>query len=96
MTTANPEIWRPQIILIGNGRETLFSCSMFSICRGKQDKIVLELLSTEKSYVDDLKIVLSGYKQKVIYDSGNSVSINTEIISDGFLKNKCQGSNNIW
>ena len=40
---------------------------MFSICRGKQDKIVLELLSTEKSYVDDLKIVLSGYKQKVIY-----------------------------
>ena len=69
---------------------------MFLICRGKQDKIVLELLSTEKSYVDDLKIVLSGYKQKVIYDRGNSVSINTEIIPDGFLKNKCQGSNNIW
>ena len=69
---------------------------MFSICRGKQDKIVLELLSTEKSYVDDLKIVLSGYKQKVIYDRGNCVSINSEIIPDGFLKNKCQGSNNIW
>ena len=69
---------------------------MFSICRGKQDKIVLELLSTEKSYVDDLKIVLSGYKQKVIYDRENCVSINTEIISDGFLKSKCQGSNNIW
>ena len=43
---------------------------MFSIWRGKQDKIVLELLSTEKSYVDDLKIVLSGYKQKVIYNLG--------------------------
>ena len=43
---------------------------MFSIWRGKQDKIVLELLSTEKSYVDDLKIVLSGYKQKVIYNWG--------------------------
>ena len=31
----------------------------------RRDKIVLELLSTEKSYVEDLKIVLSGYKQKV-------------------------------
>ena len=52
---------------------------MFSICRGKQDKIVLELLSTEKSYVDDLKIVLSGYKQKVIYDRGKVVSITLKL-----------------
>ena len=70
---------------------------MFSIWRGKQDKIVLELLSTEKSYVDDLKIVLSGYKQKVIYIRAKIVSIiYRDIIPDGFLKNICQGSNNIW
>jgi len=31
----------------------------------RRDKIVLELLSTEKSYVEDLKIVLTGYKQKM-------------------------------
>lgn len=70
-----------------------FPCFPFE--RGKQDKIVLELLSTEKSYVDDLKIVLSGYKQKVIYNR-ETLFHYTEIIPDGFLKNKCQGSNNIW
>ena len=32
---------------------------------GRRDKIVLELVSTEKSYVEDLKIVLTGYKAKV-------------------------------
>ena len=32
----------------------------------RRDKIVLELISTEKSYIEDLKIVISGYKQKVV------------------------------
>ena len=35
---------------------------LISICR--RIKIVKELLSTEKSYVEDIQIVISGYRDK--------------------------------
>ena len=41
----------------------------------RRDKIVAELLSTEKSYVEDLKIVLTGYKAKVGIIKNSCVSL---------------------
>ena len=68
MKAVQLELWTQLIILTGDFKlDTTSNIKLIKLSTMlRRDKIVLELLSTEKSYIEDLKIVISGYKQKVI------------------------------